>query len=246
MGGGMVFMEKWRNNMGKYIHKFDTVAEFETAYNGTGYTEPWVSLTVANGAVNYNKPNPFNGHDYVDFGLPSGTIWAAKNVGATDLTDTGPCFAWGETDTKSRYTWETYKWGTMGNLSKYNATDGLTVLDLEDDAAHVNMGGAWHMPTSGQVLELRENTNWSVEGNKVICMSLDGTKALFIPVGNAIVSDTGQGANGLIWTSLVNLSKDSTYNYAWGSQAYSTPSPKFSMWSSTYRYWGFPVRGVIG
>ena len=41
--------------MGKYIHKFETTAEFEAIYNGTGYTEPWVSYTEENSKVSYNK-----------------------------------------------------------------------------------------------------------------------------------------------------------------------------------------------
>ena len=39
----------------KYLHNFETDAQFRAEYDGTGYTEPWVSLTQANGDVNYNK-----------------------------------------------------------------------------------------------------------------------------------------------------------------------------------------------
>ena len=60
--------------MGKYAHLFQTASDFNAAYNGTGYTEPWVSYIVENSGITYNKPDPFNGHPYVDLGLPSGTL----------------------------------------------------------------------------------------------------------------------------------------------------------------------------
>ena len=136
--------------------------------------------------------DPYNGHTYVDLGLPSGTQWATMNVGANNETDTGLYFAWGETqgytaseiDTDKQFSWSDYKYGTStDNLTKYNSTDGKTVLDLEDDAAHVNMGGDWHMPTKEQCLELFNTTY----------------------VTNAWVTDyNGSGINGRLFTSVSN------------------------------------------
>ena len=92
----------------------------------------------------------------VDLGLPSGTNWAAYNVGATKPEAYGSYFAWGETAPKSNYSWSTYKWGTAeGKLTKYcnksmDGKDGytdaanpeigkvLTELLPKDDAASVN------------------------------------------------------------------------------------------------------------
>ena len=48
----------------------------------------------------------FNGHDYVDLGLPSGTLWATCNIGAASPEEYGDYFAWGETEPKATYNWE--------------------------------------------------------------------------------------------------------------------------------------------
>ncbi|MBP3467481.1 MAG: hypothetical protein J6K01_07740 [Paludibacteraceae bacterium] len=114
-----------------------------------------------------------NGHDYVDLGLPSGTLWATCNVGAAAPQDYGNYYAWGETTTKDSYEWGNYKFGSRndGNtlLTKYcfdseygkdGFCDNKTVLDLEDDAANVNWGGRWTMPTKAQQDELRAHCYW--------------------------------------------------------------------------------------
>ena len=59
---------------------------------------------------NPDNGNTLNGHEYVDLGLPSGTLWATCNVGATTPEDYGNYFAWGETATKAVYNWSTYKY----------------------------------------------------------------------------------------------------------------------------------------
>jgi hypothetical protein len=96
----------------------------------------------------------YNGFEYVDLGLPSGTLWAKCNVGAKTETEYGDYFAWGETKPKKEYTWENYKFGVGYNLKKYNDKDKLIELELEDDTAHVNMGSAWRIPTKEQFEEL--------------------------------------------------------------------------------------------
>lgn len=113
-----------------------------------------------------------NEDDWVDLGLPSGTLWATRNVGADRPEDYGDYFAWGETTPKDVYNWNTYKWtytdsnGHMG-FSKYNCgdyvgmVDNKTELDLEDDAAYVNWGPWWCMPTKVQQDELHMKCNWT-------------------------------------------------------------------------------------
>ena len=103
-------------------------------------------------------------HEYVDLGLPSGTLWATCNIGASTPEDYGDHFAWGETAPKDYYDWFTYKWynGSYGTLTKYNTdsyygtVDNKTKLDSEDDAAYVNWGPQWRMPTVEQQKELIE------------------------------------------------------------------------------------------
>ena len=115
-------------------------------------------------------------HDYVDLGLPSGTLWATCNVGAKNPADYGGYFAWGETTTKSDYSWGTYKWMNPGQASleqinKYTIADGntgacwydsngqfigdnKTTLVPADDAATINWGDDWQMPSKEQLREL--------------------------------------------------------------------------------------------
>lgn len=97
---------------------------------------------------------------------PSGTKWACCNVGANVPTDCGNYFAWGETTTKSDFKTSNYKWYSGSdnhNITKYNrnrdygSVDGRTELELEDDAAYVNLGPEWRMPTVYQILELLDN-----------------------------------------------------------------------------------------
>ena len=103
-----------------------------------------------------------NGHEYVDLGLPSGTLWATCNVGASKPEEYGNHFAWGETSPKEDYTWDTYQWYDNG-YTKYNGSDGKTELDLEDDAANANWGGDWQMPSLDQMKELVNQCTWEWE-----------------------------------------------------------------------------------
>ena len=112
-------------------------------------------------------------YDYVDLGLPSGLLWATKNIGAETPEDAGLYFQWGDTqgytaeqvgngEGLKAFSWADYKWsidGSSSNFSKYNKSDGKVVLDTEDDAAHVNMGGNWRMPTLEEYKELCFNTD---------------------------------------------------------------------------------------
>ena len=104
---------------------------------------------------------PVHEPEYVDLGLS--VKWATFNVGATSPEDYGDYFAWGETETKEEYTWENYKWcnGTVYKITKYNATDGKTILEPEDDVAQVLWGGNWRMPTIEEQTELREQCIWT-------------------------------------------------------------------------------------
>ena len=110
------------------------------------------------------------GHSYVDLGLPSGTLWAVCNVGAATPQDYGNYYAWGETTTKETYNWSTYKYGsTSKQLTKYcdnseygkdGFTDNKTTLELSDDAAYMNWGGKWRIPTNVQQEELLDECYW--------------------------------------------------------------------------------------
>lgn len=85
----------------------------------------------------------------VDLGLPSGTIWASCNVGAQNPWDYGDYFSWGEVTTKDVYDEDTYTY-----------RDSPSTLDASHDAATVNMGSNWRMPTVAEFVELRDNCEW--------------------------------------------------------------------------------------
>ncbi len=161
-----------------------------------------------------------NNHEYVDLGLPSGLLWATCNVGAENPKDYGNYYAWGETTTKSNYSWSTYKYGSDWDaLTKYNTdsyygtVDNKTVLDPEDDAAHVNWGGAWRMPTSEEIDELINNCTWEwttidgKNGYKVTSNAENNNNYIFLPA-----------AGGRYDGSLYD---DGSCVYYWSSSLYS-------------------------
>lgn len=126
-------------------------------------------------------------HQFVDLGLS--VFWATNDIGEGGFIlnpddylgsyyDEGSLFAWGETEEKSDYSWDTYKWakGSYNTLIKYCSyspcgfngfTDGKTTLDPEDDAAHLLWGGEWRMPTEAELLELLYNTDWTYDANMI-------------------------------------------------------------------------------
>ena len=114
-----------------------------------------------------------DGHEYVDLGLPSGTLWATCNVGASSPEDVGDYFAWGETATKYLYDWKHYKFGILCTdvykLTKYcndstcgynGYVDNLTILESVDDAVSANWGASWRMPTAEEFDELNQKTTF--------------------------------------------------------------------------------------
>ena len=159
----------------------------------------------------------YNGHDYVDLGLPSGTLWATCNVGANRPEDYGHYFAWGETQPKSDYIWGIYQYcnGSSNTLTKYctNAsygyngfTDNLTVLEASDDAATAQWGSGWRMPTQAELQELLSNTAnvWTTQNgvNGRLFTATNGN-SLFLPAAG--------------YRRATILYKAGTYSYYWSS-----------------------------
>ncbi len=160
--------------------------------------------------------DPLNGHEGVDLGLPSGTIWAACNVGATAPQKYGDYFAWGETQAKSRYDWTEagdYQWGvydwtdkTNRGMTKYNNTDGKEVLDAEDDVATVLWGAPWRMPNTWDVHELNTECTWTwtmFKGVYGYMVTGKNGNSIFLPAaGYQYVSefDMFLQSNGYYWS----------------------------------------------
>lgn len=112
-----------------------------------------------------------NGHEYVDLGLPSGTLWAKCNVGAATPEDTGDSYAYGELYPSTNYSTSTYT-GEQGDF-----------LPAEADVASVFWGGGWHIPTIAEMDELRFYCIWEWNGQGYIVTGPNGC-SIFIPVNN--------------------------------------------------------------
>ncbi len=159
---------------------------------------------------------------YVDLGLPSGTLWATCNIGATTPEDYGDYFAWGETegynDGKTNFSFDTYKWckGSNTTMTKYcndtsygyeGFTDEKTELDLEDDAAYVNWGPAWRIPSYEQLEELINSNYTDIEWTTLngvvghfITSKING-KSIFMPAaGYRSVSSLNNRGEGHYWS----------------------------------------------
>ena len=167
-------------------------------------------------------------HTYVDLGLPSRTLWATYNLGATLPAEYGDYLAWGETKPKDEYTMENYKffkeYSSIGpnhyaQLTKYvwdkdfGKVDGKCVLENTDDAAYVNWGSNWHMPTIEQVEELGKYcTVWredvTINGKTVIgfiVMSMINENYLYLPAAGWEYNQTPNNhMNAWYWASEVS------------------------------------------
>lgn len=145
-----------------------------------------------------------NGHEYVDLGLPSGTMWATMNVGASKPEEIGDFYAWGETTTKTSFTTDNYQWQGLSidelisrgvvsekpNGSYYNGTAYVDyILTASYDVATKKWGGDWRMPTGLEILELEEYTNITKSTqNGVDGFLLTSTKnrnSIFLPATNS-------------------------------------------------------------
>ncbi len=177
-------------------------AQTENVYlwkNGTFTTYPLSEIDSITFALpNATDEEPDNTSSEVvavDLGLPSGTLWADRNIGANSPEDYGDLFAWGETKTKELYIWDNYKFRDSSNekLTKYctNSSDGTvdnkTTLEAEDDAATANWGNDWCMPTNEQLLELRRKCKWEwTTLNNVAGYNITGSNgiSIFLPAAS--------------------------------------------------------------
>jgi uncharacterized protein (TIGR02145 family) len=242
---------------------------------------PNVSLCVQEDEVHYNpivdpcaSEKVKTTYEWVEIG---GIKWATKNVGAKTITDYGQYFSWGGVNGftadqvtgdchSKRFSWVDYEFGNgtsspgATGMTKYNSTDGKTVLEAEDDAATVNMGSGWRMPTTAEFQDLGNACKFIdssgteiTSSNKLTTLSgvtgiyledkTDSSKRLFFPtVGscyNGGVYDVG--SCGLYWSSsLFNSSnKLSTYYLYFDSV-------NVDWQTNCNRCYGRAIRGVVG
>ena len=176
--------------------------------------------------------------EYVDLGLS--VKWATYNIGATTPAEYGDYFAWGEVEPKTEFSWETYKWynSSLGDVSKYymeyqyGRPKNSVVLGSADDAATVNWGEDWRMPTRSEIKELTTNCTWTltseggVEGWRV---SATNGNSIFLPIGPSSY-----------WSSSLSETANTSSKY---SDCLNVSSSSYSL-STSYRYSGKVVRPV--
>ena len=199
-----------------------------------------------------------NGYEYIDLGLPSGTMWATCNVGANKPEDEGLLFQFGRVD-GYKYGDKNHKFKTKyqnlldGSSSVYTpvTTSGKVykandILDLVDDAAHVNMGGKWMMPTNDQLKELHKNTKHEIEridGIKgMLFTSNINNNQLFVPFTGFWHNDNfiDAGINTSIWSSQIRASS-TVYAY----RIYCSSGNGVYTNNFYYRSAAYSVRGVF-
>ena len=222
--------------------------------NADVYPDGRISIDDVTGLINLLLSMPQDSHDWVDLGLPSGTLWATCNVGADSPEEYGDYFAWGETEPKGVYNWNTYKWcnGSDDTMTKYctymssgynSFVDNKIELEHDDDAATVNWGENWRMPSEEQMRELYNNCTleWTAM-NGVSGMLVTGSNGntIFLP-GAGYSADDSHISVGkwccyfsrtLCPYNSVTAEELSYYQSGWGSV------------QSNYRYYGYTVRAV--
>lgn len=200
------------------------------------------------------EKDPYNGHSYVDLGLS--VKWATCNVGANTPEAYGDYFAWGETKPKVVYGEKIYKYneGVEKTITKYNfsaahgAVDNKYVLDLEDDAAHINWGGKWRMPTRKECAELEEICTWQwkqYNGVKGYLVTGPNGNSIFLPAAGFKKEKEilEVGIRGFYLSNTLMKAKTDYHTYSpyvliakWGTES--------KYWWGRSRYYGIPVRPV--
>lgn len=200
-----------------------------------------------------SSPVP-DGQAYVDLGLPSGTLWATCNIGASSPEQYGNYYAWGETAPKGYFVWSTYKWcnGSSTTMTKYctdssygnnGFVDNKTELDPEDDAAYVNWGPSWRMPTTEQQRELSDKCTsvWTTQ-NGVSGRLFTGPNGntLFLPAAGGIWGDylAMAGSWGFYWSRTLVGPFNPDHAYGLDIRSYEMG------WGGSVRGGGFTVRAV--
>ena len=203
-----------------------------------------------------NWPDPVNPpvvYEWIDLGLPSGTLWATCNIGATKPEEYGDFFAWGETEPRDNgFYWRNYTWCTAWNAMTKYCTDGSygndgfvdykTQLDPQDDAAYVNWGRNWRMPTYSQINELQTKCTWrwtTCNGVNGCLVTGPNGSSLFLPANGLYSGDniSNAGTVGHLWSRTLNADLPTeAIDFAFGNGD-SGAFPR-------YRFCGCAVRAV--
>ncbi len=200
---------------------------------------PAQSKPVAPIQINVSSPDGYyNNHGYVDLGLPSGTKWATCNIGSSAPEKFGTYFAWGETSPKSIYT-------GANSLYALKRPAGLLQGDHlapAHDAAHVNWGSPWRMPTRAEMKELVDRCTWRwVDAPAGMMVTGPNGHSIFLPASGAKYENEPLqkgDPKGCIWGASI----DDPHSDSNASEIY------FSNWAhwecGAGRAYGFNIRPV--
>ena len=177
----------------------------------------------------------YNGYKFIDLDLPSGTLWAETNVGASGIYGIGRFYTWGETEIKSSYS-------EPDSYEKYNSTDKLTTLENDNDAAYVNWGSFCRMPSKEEFDELIKYCTWKSDGSNGMWFTstLNGN-SVFFPYTGYKYDDVNPsvGLGGFYWTREITAD---ACNRAYGFRVYNTGTAE-TLWDQ--RWGGYAVRAVV-
>ena len=225
-------------------------------YANMGY---WYRAYIDTGDTIFYGESKHFGWEMVDLGLPSGTLWANMNIGASWPENYGNYYAWAETETKEVYSAAAYQYPS----TTVNLGDNLNITRTDMDAAHINMGGAWRLPTDVEARELLDNCDWEwvlengVNGYRVKSRQSGNHNSIFLPAAGFRYEGNSPfyAETGACYQTSVSSGNNSEYAYMLGFYggnrgvyAGHTSAP-FNTWDSpqsyaSRRYMGKPVRAV--
>ena len=217
------------------------------------------------------------GTDWVDLGIRINgkkILFATRNLGAEHEYDYGDYYAWGATEpwcigydqngttltasTAAAYLSRHWQDGKSAGYAQANApfysgsaytkyTATPATLAAEDDAASVQWGADWRMPTTEEMKALKDNTTstWTANYNNTGIAGCIFTgkgdyanSSLFLPAAGHFdgTSYVTGGSSGLYWSSTLGSSTSGRGLYFYSGDVY----PQ----NYDYRYYGFSVRAV--
>ena len=204
---------------------------FTACGGGDGDDTDYAAIAAMQGALGGGTGGSMLDSRIVDLGLS--VKWASCNVGATQPWEYGGYYAWGETEEKSNYSYNTYKYYGRNNtgITKYctNSSDGTvdnkTTLEPTDDVATVKWGGTWRMPTRAEQIELRNNCTWTwtaINGVSGYRVTGPNGNSIFLPAtgisGGQFTTGFLQGSFGFYWSGSLSTvwSDHRAYNMNFG------------------------------
>ena len=238
------------------IHSFglpriDPKADDLSVWSSAFYAEnagSYVIKASAKGRIKHSISIPIKvvevTHEGIDLGLS--VKWATCNIGAFTPEESGYYFAWGEITPKNDYFQNNYF-----VFNEYNRINSR--LDLSDDAAHVNWGGNWRIPTENEMRELCTKCIWTWISREEqlgykVTSKINGN-SIFLPAAGFRMENEFRGtAEGHYWSSDLNPAPELFSNSddpVCAETLYFNQNGSGDMdWIANQFYQGLPIRPV--